>query len=154
MSQDPQVVLDAAIDGQKTETPFGDLELMTAEDSGSQPGMAALRELYPEDFDAAGNVLEAGEREEGHDVPIGMMLHPPPRSMSGSSEGSAAAVAATRPGGNPNEGRTAKKVSALFRQGGSSSGSGSSDEEEEEGGKRMGVREARVRSAIEEEGDE
>ena len=140
-SQTSKDVVDAAIEGHKTETPFGDLSNTTGHEGvgGGQPGMAKLKDLYPEDFEHdEGDDVEG---EEGHDVPITIALQSPLRSPTSSSAAGAR--------------RISSKMNDLFRQDGSSSGSGSSDEEDEDGNTRgrVGVREARVRSAIEEEGE-
>ena len=144
-------VVDAAIEGQKTETPFGDLSNTTGHEGvgGGQPGMAKLRDLYPEDFEHDEEV-ETVEVEDGHDVPLTMALHPPLRAPAVSSSSTA---------NNSVDGRRiSSKMNDLFRQDGSDSGSGSSDydddvDEELGASGRVGVREARVRSAIEEEGE-
>ena len=161
--------MEAAIEGHKSETPFGDLSEITG-NIGAADGLSvqALSEIYPDDFHPRDLGIDGGpaevEGEEGHDVPITMALSPTPLRAPASVTTAGPATQGTGEEGNTNAvGRgVSAKMSELFQHGESSS-SGSSEEEENEeeaeekearGRGRVGVREARVRSVLEDEDGE
>ncbi|MCJ1476601.1 hypothetical protein MMC13_005267 [Lambiella insularis] len=145
-THDQGSIVREAIASQKSETPFGDL----AELDPGAAGMWDERRWGGDwvDFeDGEEDGPEEEEEEDGEDVPITMALDLGKRAPPG-------AAGPKSPTGDAGEKRrVAGKMSDLFRQSGSSSGSesGSSDEEEGRGRGRVGVREARVRSLIEDE---
>ena len=182
--QEQKDVIEAAIEGHKSETPFGDLSDVTGNTAGDGLSVQALSEIYPDDFRAKDldteEELTEEHGEEGHDVPITMALSPTPHRSPASVTTAGAATQGTGEEGSltksPNErispfvarrkrlheiGGNSAEVSQLFQQAEGSSSSGSEEENEEEaeekegrGRGRVGVREARVRSALEDEDGE
>lgn len=184
-TQEQKDVIEAAIEGHKSETPFGDLSDVTGNVAGDGLSVQALSEIYPDDFRPRD--LDTGEEpaeedaEEGHDIPITMALSPTPNlspasvttagvatqgtgkegSLSTSPKERVSAIITRRKQHYESEGNSAE-TSQLFQQGEDSSSSGSEEEENEEdaaekegqGRGRTGVREARVRSVLEDEDGE
>lgn len=183
-TQEQKDVVEAAIEGHKSETPFGDLSEVTGNVAGDGLSVQALSEIYPDDFrprdlDTEEEPAEE-DGEEGHDVPITMALNPTPHRSPASVTTAGAATQGTGEEGSlttsPKErvgafmarrkrlhqsGGNSAEMSQLFQQDEGSSSSSSEEENEEaaeekegRGRGRVGVREARVRSALEDEDGE